>query len=445
MFVILPVADEAALEQSERIIESQAFSHSDTLRRLLRYLTSKSLSGEADQLKEYTIGMDLFSKRTKYDPRQDPGVRIQVGRLRLKLAEYYASEGVQDPITITLPKGRFKLVFEPRVIAPESLHPNGFTPGIEKKADTPAPWRIVTGMLAVAVVLVLAWGSWSALRLNRVRQNQSVDPAWTPAIREFWGPVVDAKRPLLIVVRTPLFIGIRGLGVFRDRKSDAQWQQVAHSPTAGAVKRALGDRDIFPIHSYAGFGEAKSAALLGTLLARHTQNTHLVRSSDVSWQEISESSVVYLGSSQTVGELMHLLPVKPKLNLETDGLRIESDNGGKSSLIRDEFSGTSPSGYSFLGDDGIANTMIGVLPGPNGKGYVLAFLANRNVGILATVEYATDPAMLGRLLEKLRDPAGHIPKYFQVAIQFVFKNGVPVSSRYLVHREIQVDESSLTK
>src|SRR6516165_9795209 len=80
------IPEEAARAQVERIVVSEALRHSETQRRLLRYLTEKSLSGEADQLKEYTIGMDLFGKGTEYDPRQDSGVRIQIGRLRLKLA-----------------------------------------------------------------------------------------------------------------------------------------------------------------------------------------------------------------------------------------------------------------------------------------------------------------------------------------------------------------------
>src|SRR5512142_1700580 len=108
------VREELHQEEVERILHSETFRNSDVLRRLLRFLADKTISGEADQLKEYTIGIDALGKPSSYDPRQDSVVRIQVGRLRQKLAEYYRTEGKDDPVLVDLPKGRFRLYFEPR-------------------------------------------------------------------------------------------------------------------------------------------------------------------------------------------------------------------------------------------------------------------------------------------------------------------------------------------
>src|SRR5205823_640006 len=87
------VKDELTHAEIKRILHSQTFRNAEVLRVLLRFLGEKSMSGEADQLKEYTIGIDALGKPSTYDPRQDSGVRIQVGRLRQKLAEYYRLEG----------------------------------------------------------------------------------------------------------------------------------------------------------------------------------------------------------------------------------------------------------------------------------------------------------------------------------------------------------------
>src|ERR1700682_5769316 len=105
---------EANQTQVQRIIQSKAFRTSEVHRNLLHYLAEKSLSGNADSLKEYTVGLDVFAKPSSYDPRQESTVRMHVGRLRQKLAEYYRSEGVEDPIVVDLPKGGFKVTFEPR-------------------------------------------------------------------------------------------------------------------------------------------------------------------------------------------------------------------------------------------------------------------------------------------------------------------------------------------
>ena len=99
---------EANQTQVQRIIQSKAFRTSEVHRNLLHYLAEKSLSGTADSLKEYTVGLDVFAKPASYDPRQESVVRMHVARLRQKLAEYYRTEGVDDPVIVDVPKGGFQ-------------------------------------------------------------------------------------------------------------------------------------------------------------------------------------------------------------------------------------------------------------------------------------------------------------------------------------------------
>src|SRR5215467_11681935 len=102
--------------QIQRIVASKAFKTSEVHRNLFNYLADKSLGGEAHNLKEYTVGLDVFGKPASYDPRQESVVRMHVGRLRQKLAEYYRTEGLDDPVIVDLPKGGFALTFEPRPV-----------------------------------------------------------------------------------------------------------------------------------------------------------------------------------------------------------------------------------------------------------------------------------------------------------------------------------------
>ena len=106
---------EATHAQIQRILQSKAFRTSEIHRTLLTYLAEKSVSGTADGLKEYTVGLDVFAKPDSYDPRQESTVRMHVARLRQKIGEYYRTEGLEDPIVVDLPKGGFKLTFEPRL------------------------------------------------------------------------------------------------------------------------------------------------------------------------------------------------------------------------------------------------------------------------------------------------------------------------------------------
>src|SRR5271169_2066272 len=114
---------ETARAQVERIFQSKTFRSSDVLRHLLSYLVDASLAGTADELKEYTVAVDALGKPSSYDPRQESAVRMQVGRLRQKLAEYYRTEGIDDPVILDLPKGGFTVVFEPRKTPFEPIVP----------------------------------------------------------------------------------------------------------------------------------------------------------------------------------------------------------------------------------------------------------------------------------------------------------------------------------
>src|SRR5882724_7329648 len=108
--------------QIERIVHSEQFRSSEVLRRLLTFLSEKAIAGEADNLKEYVVAIDGLGKSSTYDPQHNSAVRIQMGRLRQRLAEYYRTEGKNDPMLVDLPKGRFRLTFEQRTNTPTVGH-----------------------------------------------------------------------------------------------------------------------------------------------------------------------------------------------------------------------------------------------------------------------------------------------------------------------------------
>src|SRR5215472_3141740 len=98
----------------DRILSSRAFSGADRATALLRYVVDKALSGESDQLKEYNLAVEVLGRKPSFDPRTDPIVRVEAGRLRARLEEYYQSEGNRDALLITMPKGAYVPLFERR-------------------------------------------------------------------------------------------------------------------------------------------------------------------------------------------------------------------------------------------------------------------------------------------------------------------------------------------
>ena len=104
--------------QLEKILRSRAFIQSHRIRRFLQFIVEESLLGQPHRLKEYLIGLEVFDRRDAFDPRVDSIVRVEARRLRHKLEEYYRSEGREDLIRITLRKGSYVPIFEPRTSAP---------------------------------------------------------------------------------------------------------------------------------------------------------------------------------------------------------------------------------------------------------------------------------------------------------------------------------------
>ena len=102
---------ESVRAQLARILQSQTFSNAPMLSRLLGHLVEHSLDRDLDQLKEYSLGVEVFNRGEDFDPRTDNIVRVQARRLRSKLAEYYQAEGRADPIVTELPKGHYAVTF----------------------------------------------------------------------------------------------------------------------------------------------------------------------------------------------------------------------------------------------------------------------------------------------------------------------------------------------
>src|ERR1700757_3364859 len=82
------------LQQIEKLVNSAALHSSESLCKLLRYLAKHALEEPGVRLKEYQIATEVFGRPADFDPQSDSMIRVQAGRLRAKLAEYYASAGV---------------------------------------------------------------------------------------------------------------------------------------------------------------------------------------------------------------------------------------------------------------------------------------------------------------------------------------------------------------
>ncbi len=102
-----PADLQAQRAELEAVLSSEIFTRAPTLTHLLSYLCEKLFAGEAYQIKEYSIGVELFHRGSSFDQDSDSIVRVEANRLRKRLAAYYAGEGAGHRLQLRIPLGQY--------------------------------------------------------------------------------------------------------------------------------------------------------------------------------------------------------------------------------------------------------------------------------------------------------------------------------------------------
>jgi hypothetical protein len=407
---LMVVGEEEIHAQVDRLIQSKTFETSEVHRKLLQYLAEKSINGEADRLKEYTIGLEAFGKPPTYDPKHDSIVRLQTGRLRQKLAAYYQSEAPGDPVVVNLPKGAFKLSFEPAAAIPV--------------APPPAPQprqRILLAILAAAIL----WATISTVAYLRLRaQTAPVLASWNEELESLWAPFLRTERPLLVCLGAPLFVRIPDLGFFRDPKVN-DWQEVGKSERFSRLLKAVGAKDALPAYPFTGTGEASAVVLLSKLFAGRKREVMLTRSNLLSWQQIMDDDVVFVGPPKFNPQLQ-TTALTQDLVMEPEGIRNRKPQPAEPGFLEDRIVPGKPS-------EGETHALITLMPGPSGAGHLMMIAGNASPDTLAAAEWLTEPRRARELVNRLRARTGELPQYFQAVLKVSFKQGIPVESSYVFH------------
>jgi TolB-like protein len=102
------------MEQLARMLQSDLFAAAERLGRFLLFLVNRNIEDGQPPVDQHTIAVEVFDRPDSFNPEIDPIVRVEAGRLRAKLREYYDSAGKHDPIRIDLAKRGYSLVIERR-------------------------------------------------------------------------------------------------------------------------------------------------------------------------------------------------------------------------------------------------------------------------------------------------------------------------------------------
>lgn len=208
----------AIREQLEHILESPGFRNSRRYPNLLRHVVERTLQGQTSDLKERTLGVDVFGRNPNYDLAADPVVRVSAGEIRKRIAQYYHEPGHETEIRIDLPLGSYLPEFHfpkakehvVQMPGPEIASESVIAPRASATIAPLAPEHLISlrrffpalpasakFAIAIAIGLTLVAAVWFR-------------PWMRPAtmLDQFWAPVLNPSVPVVLCVgRAPLSPG----------------------------------------------------------------------------------------------------------------------------------------------------------------------------------------------------------------------------------------------
>lgn len=389
------VNETAARAAIARIAASKHLENKEAQKRLLQYLIERTIDGTAAALKEYTVGVECFGKAEGYDPQSDSSVRVHLGKLRKLLEEYASGEGLEDEVRVSLPQRQFTLSIAAR--EPEA-------------AATRRGWWRWAGAAGAGAGL-----GWLAGNSRR--------PRLSPVLAEFWRPMGEGARRSIVCLGTPLFFRYRGAFVRVPGQED--FETFSRGEVARKLGEALGDSEPVEGHEYTGAGEGSGAFLIAQTLARGGVYPQVRRSHLLTWEEIKNDNVVFLGSAKYIPQLRQL-PEQPDFLADRLGVLNPRPRPGEPEIFR----GKRTADGDLLEHHAVISRIWG--PGRQAKLWLIG--GSSTGATLAAVETACSEEKLAALFFNVRRPGEALPQSIEIVVKAEFRREVAVGVSYVTHR-----------
>jgi hypothetical protein len=391
-------------------------------------------------LKEYIIATEVFGRSSDYDSRNDSMVRVQAGRLRSKLQEYYLGEGKDDKVIIDLPKGQYTPVFS---YVPE-LNGSKSSVAVDNKPAAPTELPVSTVATKVTIgVLTLTCFALSIIALNyrsearRLNESPAYKPSESPeaqAAAPLWGELLRSPEPVLVAFSNTQFEGTAETGMRLLKPLDSSGSFGA-THAQNSVNEA---RNSVVTDHYTGIGEVMGVYSLADFFLKAGHPFRVKRSLLLTWDDVKTENLVVLGSPAE-NLLLRDLPqaqdflfrlMKNEKQEVSFGIANTKPGSGEQSAYFAKQEGPS---RSQISED---YAVISSLKGLN-ENYRLLILAGiTTFGTQAAAEYVTKPEYVKDLIAHLStstDGQPRLPSYFQILIKVKVNGGVPVQMQYVTH------------
>lgn len=372
------ISPERIRQELASILQSPSFNSSQRSSRFLSFIVGNAIEHRFDQLKERTIGLELFDRPADYDTNTDSIVRVTATDVRKRLFEYYASSGRSSSIRISLPQGSYL----PEV----DLAPATATPVTAIPIPSPSPasrrWLAPTAILSVAALAALAF----AFRPQ---------PA-TPSQALIWGSLFHPAHRTNIVLADTSVAAVQDLLDIRIKLSDyasGRWPSPASKLDPGLTRA----RDLLERNHFTSTADAAIAARLSQNFGAHAASVHVVPAASMQIRSFhTADNFILIGSSRA----------NPWVELfsENLGLSIEFDDQLKRQVCIDRrASSGQPARYvptARTGGAGEAFAVLALVKNPGQSGHALLLAGTSMEGTETAGEFAADTTRLKAALDQ---------------------------------------------
>ena len=405
------------LGQIEKLLASRSLHGSESLCKLLRYLANHSMEHPGTSPKEYQIATEVFGRQQDFDPHIDSMVRVQAGRLRTKLSEYYSTEGLEDTIQVEIPKGTYALTFHPRPIAASKSMSSAVPQPIAAGSREASPRRWLTLLVPAVIVLTAIISIIADRELTKGFAGGSsvAMPTEPPAVfRVFWKGFLTGPQEPWVIFSNAAFIGrpdtgMRYYNLARDGKT----------PT---------------LDHYTGVGEVLAVHALDKVFGSLRQELRVKRGSLFSLDDAKNNDLIFIGSPSENLTLLEIPSTQEFVfkqvssgeragNMEIVNVHPQS---GEPKLFL-----ATPSEQPLIED----YSVIALVKGLNPAHSELILAGTTTIGTQAAVEYVCQQNSLQELLLRMSVSNSGELKPFEAVIRVKVVKGVPVGSELVALRK----------
>ncbi|HCC57240.1 MAG TPA: hypothetical protein DEQ47_08235 [Solibacterales bacterium] len=405
---------EEKLQAIDRLAGSSLLLHSESLCNLLRFLASKNLELPGHSAKEYEIATEVFHRPANFDPRLDSTVRVQTGRLRSKLNEYYAQHS-DEPVIVEIPKGCYALHFhfreKDRTEAPlhrdefeHAPHPTAIQvlPGRQSR-----PARRVVSALAVAALI----GCVAVVGFGVYHRSPAPPPA---AVLGFWHYFFDAGEEPLVIYSNAEFVGRPETGL--------RYFQAGTDTNSQILDHYTGVGEVMAIHELDGIADLFRRAL------------RIKRGRLISWDDARNENIIFVGSPS---ENLSLREVPATHDFI---FRLLNTATGPGDLAIVNLHPKPGEKAAYFGSAGHPVTedyaLVEMVPGLTAQHHILILAGTTTFGTQAAVEYVCRPKRLEELLLALTGSTeGKLSAPFGAVIRVQVSGGVPIQTELVALRK----------